>query len=662
LGTVNLLGEKEDQVLISWDVDQLSLFETGIQNGELNFFSKKLPKGINKTTAGVYFASDITSTQPVSGSARSGFVIGGNPGVLIEYYHDGKSWQARPVKMRGGDLHVQTLSVPNWVDWDGDGTPDIIAGDASGYITFFKNKGSALSPVWEPGRKLQSDGIEIHHQAGLTGSIQGPNERRWGYTQPKVTDWDGDGLLDIVCNDITGKYVVYKNTGSSSSPSLSEAVQLTFKGTAFKAAWRSKPAILPDYFMKYNHSQSLPSMLAINGEGLLCLYSRSKTSPNDLQSQDYVLNTSGDPVRIVGFAGHEGRATLNICDFNKDGIWDILFGQGIHMYQSKEVETARPYSTAYVMINKGTNDSPRFDQPKPILGQDGLVIEMDRHGCWVDPVLNDKYEVTKMLAGGEDGRFYLFGAPQQYQSSRPLSETDPSVNYASTGSLEFYYGGVPVVYTTVRGKDGNIWLRQNLGSSRVAENRSDTASYGDLYVWGRWDDGHHFRSESRVNMSEKAVRVPSPNNPLFMSGSNPFYWDDQPSKGWWWRSGTSGDKVEASHPVDVTENNGCDPCRKLIGAGWRMPTIEEWEALRVAEKITDAASAFSSALKLPSATSRSVIDGKIGTNNNTTRIWSATAGDNGSAFVLHYHVNANSSNTTTNVSRGNGYPIRCIKD
>jgi hypothetical protein len=245
-------------------------------------------------------------------------------------------------------------------------------------------------------------------------------------------------------------------------------------------------------------------------------------------------------------------------------------------------------------------------------------------------------------------------------NAQVTAETEPSTTTGDIGTVVFNYGGVSVEYYTVRAADGRIWLQQNLGSTQVAESRTDTKSFGDLYNWGRWDDGHHFRDNTKINLAPADAPVPAPNNPTILDGTNPFYWSATNS-GWWWRYGVATDKIEAASPEMVTATNGCDPCRKLMGGDWRMPTIEEWEALRVAEGITDSYTAFSSNLVIPSANPRAVQTGALGTNFNTTRMWSSTAAKDGSAYVMHLHINASSASTTIYVSRGSGFPIRCIK-
>lgn len=415
LHEVEVLGKKDKQVLIHWDVDQVSLYETGVIDGELTFFEKKLPNGMTSTSAHIYSGVYMSGTQLVypDQKKRNGFIMGGNPGILTEYYYEEKErcWKERPVKMKGGDLHVQTLGAPHWIDWDGDGLPDVIAGDASGFIWFFKNAGTAENPIWRPGLKLTSQEQAIQHQAGLTGSIQGPNEKRWGYVHPLVVDWDGDGLLDILCNDIRGAYTLYKNVGTKTEPALDSPRLIQYDGENYIGAWRSKPAVIPHD----NQGEIEPNrdnLLAINSAGILCLYRRESVDANLLTKEIPTTWKNGDAVRIVGFAGHEGRATLSVCDYNGDGKWDVLFGQGVHMHQSKEVNEAKPYSTAYVLINKGTNQSPVFERPRVICQQDGHPIDMDRHGCWVSPILEENGRLKHLLAGGEDGRFYLFKNPE----------------------------------------------------------------------------------------------------------------------------------------------------------------------------------------------------------------------------------------------------------
>lgn len=407
LFSADILGKGASQVLLSWDVDKLDIFDINLSRGKLSASKLELPKGIEGRAPYNYFSLPFASLEPF-GKDRNGFLIGGNPGILTEYYKNGNQWGTRPVLMKGGDIHLQTLAVPNLIDWDGDGLLDIVSGDASGFLWFIKNTGSNLTPVWQPAVKMLANNNIVRHQAGFTGSIQGPNERRWGYTQPSVVDWNGDGLLDIVCNDITGSYCVYLNSGTAGTPVLSSPQPLILNNEKFVGAWRSKPAILPSIFFENGGKQGgLAPMLAINNKGELCLYHRNAERPNELKKQQQLFSVDNKLIKIVGEAGNEGRATLNICDFNGDGKWDILFGQGLHYFLSKVSPQAVPYSTLYVMINKGSNEVPVFDTPKRICSN-GNNINLDVHGAWASLQLNESGRIIKAIAGGEDGRLYPF--------------------------------------------------------------------------------------------------------------------------------------------------------------------------------------------------------------------------------------------------------------
>ena len=61
----------------------------------------------------------------------------------------------------------------------------------AGYIGFIENLGNGDSPKWAKPVYLEADGKTILIQAGENGSIQGPAERKWGYTTLSVVDWDG---------------------------------------------------------------------------------------------------------------------------------------------------------------------------------------------------------------------------------------------------------------------------------------------------------------------------------------------------------------------------------------------------------------------------------------------------------------------------------------
>ena len=64
-------------------------------------------------------------------------------------------------------------------------------------------------------------------------------------------------------------------------------------------------------------------------------------------------------------------------------------------------------------------------------------------------------------------------------------------------SLRHLLNGIE--YLTVTSPDtGKIWLDRNLGASQVCTSSTDSSCYGNLYQWGRNDDGHESSSTTTV--------------------------------------------------------------------------------------------------------------------------------------------------------------------
>jgi len=89
------------------------------------------------------------------------------------------------------ELATQWRTTPVVVDWNGDTRPDLIMQDHEGFLTYWeRRKDGKLSP---PQRVLLDEaGEPLRFNAGLGG--------RSGRRKLCVTDWDGDGQLDILAN------------------------------------------------------------------------------------------------------------------------------------------------------------------------------------------------------------------------------------------------------------------------------------------------------------------------------------------------------------------------------------------------------------------------------------------------------------------------------
>ena len=299
-----------------------------------------------------YFETSLCCCD-LEGDGEQEILITGNPGVVIWLDYQDGAWHERPPLQRvGGAARVETLAVPCLADLDGSGAPDLVVGDSSGYLWRFANRAAEPGAFdFAAGVRLHAGGSEIHHLAGETGSIQGPNEARWGYLNPLLTDWDGDGLLDVITNDIYGRYLWYRNIGSRQEPRFAAAEPLHCSGEPLTGAWRSRPA-----------AWGGGCLLLLNRDGFLQLYSRTAADPTHLDAGPLVRYRDGNLVRGCGPGGLWGRSVFHACDWDLDGTRDLVAGTAWH--NTRLINGHFPgCATPFWLRNTGSADQPVFERP-----------------------------------------------------------------------------------------------------------------------------------------------------------------------------------------------------------------------------------------------------------------------------------------------------------
>ncbi|SDQ48813.1 major paralogous domain-containing protein/Por secretion system C-terminal sorting domain-containing protein [Chryseobacterium soldanellicola] len=240
-------------------------------------------------------------------------------------------------------------------------------------------------------------------------------------------------------------------------------------------------------------------------------------------------------------------------------------------------------------------------------------------------------------------------ANTQINAQQTCNNTDPGTNTGDLGCVTFIYKGQAVSYTTVRGADGKVWLQQNLGSTKVAATLDDADSYGDLFQWGRWDDGHQLRNSA-------TSAAPSTNAPDGLTGIDTFIIGSGAAS--WWAANATSDAWNASNAASVTSAIGADPC-KTIGQGWKMPSQADWTTLVNAEGINNPATAFESYLKLPAAGYRSNTTGGFTFVGQRGYYWSSDTSSSGGKYL---YVGTTIANPSSGAPRGQGESVRCVKD
>ena len=92
------------------------------------------------------------------------------------------------------------------VDWDNDGDLDLILGDYYGGALFIRmNEGTNSEPKY----------ATVNSAILAAGK---PVVIKDGLAAPRVVDWNGDGLFDIICGGAKGGVFLYLNEGKKSEP------------------------------------------------------------------------------------------------------------------------------------------------------------------------------------------------------------------------------------------------------------------------------------------------------------------------------------------------------------------------------------------------------------------------------------------------------------
>jgi uncharacterized protein (TIGR02145 family) len=203
-----------------------------------------------------------------------------------------------------------------------------------------------------------------------------------------------------------------------------------------------------------------------------------------------------------------------------------------------------------------------------------------------------------------------------------------------------------MLYLPVLGAGNRIWLNNNLGANYAnttnlafnpaaqASSSTDANAYGSSFQWGRYSDGHEFRTSG---ITAGPIATPWTSTNFITNSTAPNDWRTPQDDNLW--QGVSG------------TNNPCP-------IGYRVPTETELDAERASWGSQDAAGAFASPLKLPVAGSRGGSNGSLGFVGTNGGYWSNTVSSTDARRLAFLSSDA----YMFTLRRAFGLSVRCLKD
>jgi hypothetical protein len=105
------------------------------------------------------------------------------------------------------DIDVGSRATSTVVDWNNDGSRDLVVGALDGKIHVYLNQGADDDPNFVSETIAQEDGADLVV----------PSAR----TSPVIGDFDEDGMKDLLTGDTNGQLLFYSNVGTDEAPGFS---------------------------------------------------------------------------------------------------------------------------------------------------------------------------------------------------------------------------------------------------------------------------------------------------------------------------------------------------------------------------------------------------------------------------------------------------------
>ena len=210
-----------------------------------------------------------------------------------------------------------TLSI---ADWDGDQLPDLVVNSIWGKVVWYRNLGTRNKPRFEAARPVRVDWNGIPPKPAWNWWDPAPNElaTQWR-TTPVATDWNEDGLCDLIMLDHEGYLAFFERIEKADK-------RILLPGKRIFVDAEGHPLRLNPREAGKSGRRKL-CLVDFDRDGKIDLLANSKNADffkNMGEKDGKIILANQGPVAERKLAGHTTSPTT--VDFDRNGIPDLVIG------------------------------------------------------------------------------------------------------------------------------------------------------------------------------------------------------------------------------------------------------------------------------------------------------------------------------------------------